>query len=271
MKFFQKKEKIKSAYISVLSQKLYTRELIDILDEIVPNVYNIQENDSISKYNLVIKKVHNKLNELKVLELYNAKVNLNDIKPLTLRQMACFNSSIAFLNENYLPQAYHELYDCIRACIDINTDKDYVNVNEYFAFKFLTEQFLNHLHKIASTKKFCEECQKEVETIIVNEDIEYFINNISIKLKCDICRCKECGQELNDNELFEKNCKAARNVYANKYNIIGTQEIKDIMDKNNIGIKEISEKLRCPELTIEKYLNGKLPTIEHSNILKELK
>lgn len=118
--------------------------------------------------------------------------------------------------------------------------------------------------------KFCEKCHKEVKYKIVNEEVNYNINNQSISIKCDVPRCNECGEELNDNDLFEKNSKLARDKYIENYNIITVDEIKSLLNILGVSATELSEQLGWDKMTIARYLSGKLPAVEHSNKLKEL-
>lgn len=118
--------------------------------------------------------------------------------------------------------------------------------------------------------KYCEKCKKEVQWKVVNEKVKSTINDKDIIIQCDVPRCSECGEELNDNDLFEKNSKIAREKYITQYNVITIDDIKGILDRLSISDIELSEKLGWSKLTITKYLAGKLPTVEHSNKLREL-
>lgn len=118
--------------------------------------------------------------------------------------------------------------------------------------------------------KYCENCHKDVRAIIASEEVKHTIANSQVIIQCDIPRCLECGEELNDNELFEKNSKLARDKYIEQYNILSIQEIKDIINKYDIGATILSKVLGWGDVTITRYLNGKLPSKTYSDKLREI-
>lgn len=118
--------------------------------------------------------------------------------------------------------------------------------------------------------KYCEHCHKEVISIIEKEDVKYTIANSQVIIKCDVIRCSECKEELNDNNLFEMNSKLARDRYIEEFNILSIQDIKDILNKYDIGATILSKVLEWGEITITRYLNGKLPSKVYSDRLREI-
>lgn len=118
--------------------------------------------------------------------------------------------------------------------------------------------------------KYCENCHKEVKATIKSEEVKYTIANSQVVIQCDVPRCLECGEELNDNDLFEKNSKFARDKYITQYNILSIQEVKDIVNKYDIGATILSNVLGWGEITITRYLNGKLPSKVYSDRLREI-
>lgn len=118
--------------------------------------------------------------------------------------------------------------------------------------------------------KYCENCHKEVKAKIEREEVKYTIANSQIIIECDVPRCLECGEELNDNDLFEKNSKIARDKYIEEFDILSIQEIKDILNKYDIGATILSKVLEWGDITITRYLNGKLPSKAYSDKLREI-
>ena len=119
-------------------------------------------------------------------------------------------------------------------------------------------------------KKYCEHCRKEVEYKVGIEEVKYTIANSSVTIKCEVPRCIECGEELNDNDLFEKNAKLAKEEYMNKYNILTVDEIKNILNKYDIGATVLSKILEWGDITITRYIKGKLPSKNYSDKLREI-
>lgn len=118
--------------------------------------------------------------------------------------------------------------------------------------------------------KYCENCHKDVNAKIEREEVKYTIANSQVIIECDVPRCVECGEELNDNDLFEKNSKLARDKYIEQFNILSVQEIKDIINKYDIGATILSKVLGWGDITITRYLNGKLPSKIYSDKLREI-
>lgn len=50
-------------------------------------------------------------------------------------------------------------------------------------------------------KKYCEKCNKEVETKIVMKSETYTVHSEPIQVDAKVCVCKECGEELFDEKL----------------------------------------------------------------------
>lgn len=51
-------------------------------------------------------------------------------------------------------------------------------------------------------KKYCEKCNKEVETKIVTKRETYTVHGSKpIQVDAKVCTCKECGEELFDEKL----------------------------------------------------------------------
>ena len=123
---------------------------------------------------------------------------------------------------------------------------------------------------VSKNLKFCEHCKKNVESTITKEDINYTIHGKPVMLKSDVIRCKDCGEELNDNELFEVNSKLAREKYIKQYNIVSPNEILSLLHLYNISPSVLSIIIFNNNMTIKKLCSGKLPTPEESEKLKEI-
>lgn len=118
--------------------------------------------------------------------------------------------------------------------------------------------------------KYCEHCRKEVEYKVNIEEVKYTIANSSVTIKCEVPRCIECGEELNDNDLFEKNARIAKDTYMKDYNILTVDEIKSILNKYDIGATVLSKVLEWGDITITRYIKGKLPSKAYSDKLREI-
>lgn len=118
-------------------------------------------------------------------------------------------------------------------------------------------------------KKMCENCLKEVDCIY-NErikEIEYANKKIKFKEKYYVC-C-ECNEEFYD-DLHDDNVIRANDEIRKVSGLIRIEEIKEILEKYNIGKKPLSLVLGLGEITITRYLDGQNPTRENSELLKNI-
>ena len=118
-------------------------------------------------------------------------------------------------------------------------------------------------------KKFCDNCLKEVKC-------EYKERNKELKYKDKIVYylekyyvCSECKSEFYD-DLYDYNIRTGNNELKKAFEIITIDEIKNILEKYNIGKKPFSLILGLGEITITRYLEGQNPTKEISDLLKNI-
>lgn len=118
--------------------------------------------------------------------------------------------------------------------------------------------------------RYCENCHKEVEVKVTKEFVKYTIANSGIDVECEIPRCLECNNEVSDSELFERNSKKAKEKYIKDFKILSIDEIKDLLIKYEIGATVLSKVLNWGDVTITRYLKGKLPSKTYSDKLREI-
>ena len=116
-------------------------------------------------------------------------------------------------------------------------------------------------------KGFCEKCNNWVEYEIkeVNDIVE--IKGKEYKYKRIFGYCKNCGEEINSNEINDENLERIDKVYRHEENIITTEEINSILNKYKIGKKPLAKLLGWGEITLIRYLNGDTPSKVYSDQL----
>ena len=67
-------------------------------------------------------------------------------------------------------------------------------------------------------KKYCEKCNKEVETVIVTKKENYTVHGETIEVDAKVRVCKACGEELFDEELDNATLLAVYEKYHERHN-----------------------------------------------------
>lgn len=116
-------------------------------------------------------------------------------------------------------------------------------------------------------KGFCEKCNNLVEYDIKEADDIAKIKGKEYKYKRILGYCRNCGEEINSNEINDENLERIDKVYRHEENIITTEEIKSILNKYKIGKKPLAKLLGWGEITLIRYLNGDIPSKVYSDKL----
>lgn len=104
----------------------------------------------------------------------------------------------------------------------------------------------------------CKYNEKLITEIIDGIEIEY-LEKFYI--------CNNCGSKIYGNFL-DYNSITANNELRKKTGLITIDEIKEILNKYSIGKKPLSLVLGLGEITLIRYLEGKNPSKENSDLLK---
>lgn len=81
---------------------------------------------------------------------------------------------------------------------------------------------------MASMKKYCDVCGREVETkIITNKRETYDVCGEAIEVDAQVLVCAECGEEFYSEELDNATLVSAYNEYRRKHKLLLPEEIKN--------------------------------------------
>ena len=83
--------------------------------------------------------------------------------------------------------------------------------------------------------------------------------------------CAECGSEVYVAEINDKNVQEREDAYRKASRLITVSEIKEILDKYKIGAGPLALVMGFGEVTITRYLNGQIPSRDHSDKLLEVR
>lgn len=118
---------------------------------------------------------------------------------------------------------------------------------------------------------FCIECSKEVMYNIKTERVKLNVRGLEFSCIEHSAICKECGNEIYVPEVNDANVDAREDGYRKASRLITISEIQEIMSKYNIGAGPLAKLLGFGDITINRYINGQLPSRDHSEKLLNLK
>lgn len=118
--------------------------------------------------------------------------------------------------------------------------------------------------------KFCPLCgANKIENIISGDDIQK-IKNESFTVNANYLKCNSCGEKFYLPKEKQLAIERARNEYRNKYSIPSPLVIREFMDKYKLSIRDMGKITGIAFKTIDRYLNGVIPTLSNANLLRSL-
>ncbi len=120
-------------------------------------------------------------------------------------------------------------------------------------------------------KGFCEECRDYVDFTIKEVKKNKEIRGKSIEYTAKIAFCSECNNEIFVSELRDQNLESLDRNYRLTESLIQVFEIKEVLEKYDIGKRPLSLVLGWGEGTLTRYVNGDIPTRQYSDVLKRVK
>lgn len=117
-------------------------------------------------------------------------------------------------------------------------------------------------------KDFCISCRKETEYTLREVKIQKSVRGKNYIFKTLSAICSNCGAEMDILGLTDSNMKQIDIQFRKFEHIVTIDEIKKLMSIYKIEKIALSYILGFEKLTIAHYLEGQMPSIEHSNIIK---
>lgn len=118
---------------------------------------------------------------------------------------------------------------------------------------------------------FCIKCSKEVSYNIKTERVKLNVRGMEFSCIEHSAICNECGNEIYIPEINDANVDAREDGYRKASRLITISEIQEITTKYNIGAGPLAKLLGFGDITINRYINGQLPSRDHSEKLLNLK
>ena len=118
--------------------------------------------------------------------------------------------------------------------------------------------------------KYCDNCRKLVDTELVSKNESFDVFDETISIKSDVLVCKECKEELFDEELDNTTLINVFNEYRRRYNLLFPEEIKKIRKQYGLSQEEFAKMLNLNTKDIVRYENGSLQPREVNNLLLKM-
>lgn len=118
---------------------------------------------------------------------------------------------------------------------------------------------------------YCNKCEDLVEFNLKDELVAESYKGTKIEYPFKVARCKCCHSEVAASIDYNYEKSAARiRAYKKAQGIIDLDEINEIIDKYDAGKESLAVIAGFGKVTIKRYYEGVIPTINYSNRLKEL-
>lgn len=115
---------------------------------------------------------------------------------------------------------------------------------------------------------FCNQCEKEVETTVIEVKQELSVKGKLIDLVAPVRVCATCGEEIIDEELDDSTLRMFYDKYRESEHLLTSKEIRDIRTKYGLSQASFSKLLGFGEKTITRYENGSIQDVCHDNLIR---
>ena len=120
-------------------------------------------------------------------------------------------------------------------------------------------------------KAYCLNCDEKRAYKEKTTREEVTVRGITFSYPEHTAYCAECGSEVYVAEINDKNVQEREDAYRKASRLITVSEIKEILDKYKIGAGPLALVMGFGEVTITRYLNGQIPSRDHSDKLLEVR
>lgn len=116
---------------------------------------------------------------------------------------------------------------------------------------------------------YCTNCRKETTYTLKKQEIRKVIKDKEYTFLITVAVCNECNEEISLPGLIDLNIKEIDSQYREKENLITIEDINRLLKLYDIGKGPLALVLGFGEVTIKRYLDGQVPSLEYSNIMKK--
>lgn len=116
-------------------------------------------------------------------------------------------------------------------------------------------------------RRYCVECEREVETKVISKKETYDVCGEPIEVDARVLVCAECGEEFYSEELDNATLVSAYNEYRRKHKLLFPEEIRKIREQYGLSQRAFSRLLNWGDKTICRYENGSIQDKAHNSLL----
>jgi len=118
---------------------------------------------------------------------------------------------------------------------------------------------------------FCIECGCDTPYSLAYNRVNVTVRGIKFSYVETTALCDRCGEEIYVPEVNDLNHDERENAYREAACLISRSGIMEILDKYCIGAGPLAKLLGFGDITINRYVNGQLPSKNHSEILLKVR
>lgn len=118
-------------------------------------------------------------------------------------------------------------------------------------------------------KAFCPACRRFTEYVLERKPVEKAINGKQYRFSLTVAVCRKCGRVLNVRGLIDRNVKEIDEQIREADGLVSMAEIETFAKLYRSGKVSVSPALGLGEKTIAKYLQGMMPSKDHSDSIRE--
>lgn len=124
---------------------------------------------------------------------------------------------------------------------------------------------------VMTKKQFCDACQCDVNTVIVERPATYTFKGESFEINERVLQCSTCKEDLYNEILDAETMETLTKLYTERMGL-PLEEIKSIREQYGLSMELFSRILGWSKATIARYESGRyIPDSSHLNILKQLR
>lgn len=116
---------------------------------------------------------------------------------------------------------------------------------------------------------YCINCRKETTYTLKKQEIRKVIKDKEYTFLITVAVCNECNEEISVPGLLDLNIQEIDSQYREKEKLITIEDINKLLKIYDIGKGPLALVLGFGEVTIKRYLDGQVPSLEYSNIMKQ--
>ena len=114
---------------------------------------------------------------------------------------------------------------------------------------------------------YCLKCDKEQDFEVRQEKESYPVRGEQTEIIAQVTYCKQCGEQIWNEDLDEVNLKEAYRKYRSNHDLLQPEEIKRIRDKYALSQTSFGKLLGFGDKTITRYENGSIQDMAQNNLI----